>query len=64
MMSLAPIILTSTVGWLMEKKVNNLIYSLVVISGAVWVCIHLLLRYMKMEKDQNQNETMREMIEK
>jgi hypothetical protein len=52
MMSLAPIIVTSTAGWLMEKDIAMLIYSLVVVSGAVWGCIQLLVKYMRREKEE------------
>ena len=63
-MSLAPIIVTSLVGWLMEKDVGMLIYALVVVSGAVWASIVLLLKYLNEEKENSKDDKMREMIEK
>ena len=65
MMSLAPIIVTSLVGWLMEKDVGMLIYALVVVSGgAVWASIIMLLKYLNEEKENSKDDKMREMIEK
>ena len=63
-MSLAPIIVTSLVGWLMEKDVGMLIYALVVVSGAVWASIIMLLKYLNEEKENSKDDKMREMIEK
>ena len=64
MMSLAPIIVTSLVGWLMEKDIGMLIYALVVVSGAVWASIIMLLKYLNEEKENSKDDKMREMIEK
>ena len=63
-MSLAPIIVTSLVGWLMEKDIGMLIYALVVVSGAVWASIIMLLKYLNEEKENSKDDKMREMIEK
>lgn len=64
MMSLAPIIVTSLVGWLMEKDIGMLIYALVVVSGAVWASIIMLLKYLNEDKENSKDDKMREMIEK